>query len=68
MKMDKKVIGFDAMLQVTTEILLNITTGKLSTIQLFIISIKNKLIKLKGKLKLLKLSKSFAIIAKSIKI
>ena len=62
MKMDKKEIGFNAMLQVPTKILLDIAMGKMSNIELLKVARKDKNIKVKGKLKLLKLSKMFAML------
>lgn len=66
-KMDKKLIGYDAMLQVTTEMLLNIAMGKMSTIQLLKTERKDKNVKVKGKLKLLKLKKALAMLQKNSK-
>ncbi|MFX1393853.1 MAG: hypothetical protein ACFFAH_09790 [Promethearchaeota archaeon] len=65
MKMDKNLIGYDAMLQVSTQMLSDFAAGKLSTIKLLKAEIKDKNIKIKGKLKLLKLKKAFNLIAKS---
>ncbi|MFX1393456.1 MAG: hypothetical protein ACFFAH_07765 [Promethearchaeota archaeon] len=67
MKMDKKLIRYNAMLQVTTEILLNIAMGKMSVVQLLIAERKDKNIKVKGKLKLLKLLKALKLLEKSLK-
>jgi len=65
MEMEKKLLGYDAMLQVTTQMLSDFATGKLSTMQLLKAELKDKNIKVKGKLKLLKLKKAFKLIAKS---
>jgi len=65
MQMKKKQIGFNAMLQVTTQMLFDIATGKMSTVKLLKASIKDKKIKVKGKLKLVKLQKAFKILAES---
>ena len=65
MKIDKKAVGFDAMLQVPTEMLFDIAMGKISVMQLLKAARKDKNIKVKGKLKLLKLTKALVILAKS---
>ncbi|MFX0187992.1 MAG: hypothetical protein ACFE8A_09665 [Candidatus Hodarchaeota archaeon] len=65
MRMDKKKIGFDAMLQVSTQMLFDIAAGKLSTRQLLKAARKDKNIIVKGKLKLTKLTKAMKILAKS---
>ncbi|MFX1393455.1 MAG: hypothetical protein ACFFAH_07760 [Promethearchaeota archaeon] len=65
MKIDKKLVGYNAMLQVTTEMLLNIAMGEMSVVQLLIAERKDKNIKVKGKLKLLKLLKALKLLKKS---
>ncbi|MFX0186415.1 MAG: hypothetical protein ACFE8A_01635 [Candidatus Hodarchaeota archaeon] len=65
MKMDKKKIGFDALLQVPTEMMFDIAMGKISTMQLLKATRKDKDIIVKGKLKLLKLTKALGLLAKS---
>ncbi len=64
MKMRKKQIGYDAKLQVTTQMMFDIASGKMSIKQLLKAEIKDKKIKVKGKLKLLKLIKAFVIASK----
>ena len=65
MDMKKKQIGYDAMLQVTTQILTDIAIGKMGIGRLLMTAAKDKNIKLKGKLKLLKLLKAFTLLRKS---
>ncbi|MFX1452246.1 MAG: hypothetical protein ACFFCM_15520 [Promethearchaeota archaeon] len=65
MEMEKDLLGYDAMLQVTTQMLSDFAMGKLSILQLLKEKMKDKNIKIKGKLKLLKLKKAFNLIAKS---
>lgn len=66
-KMNKNQIGYDAMLQVTTQMIIDIASGKMSTMELLKAARKDKDIKLKGKLKLLKLLKAFTLIKKTSK-
>lgn len=65
MKMDKKLIGYDAMSQVTTEMLFDIGTRKINTVQLLKAARKDKNIIVKGKLKLMKLIKAMGLLAEN---
>ena len=64
MEMNKKQIGYDALLQFSTKTLGQLASGKLSTFQLLRAARKDKNIILKGKLKLIKLGKALALLAK----
>ena len=61
----KNLIGYDAMLQVSTQMLFDIVSGKTSVVKLMKDNIKDKNIKVKGKLKLLKLLKAFSLLKKT---
>ena len=61
----KKLIGYDAMLQVSTQLLFDIVSGKASVVKLMKDDVKDKNIKVKGKLKLLKLLKAFSLLKKT---
>ncbi len=60
----KTLIGYDAMLQVSTQLLFDIVSGKASVVKLMKDDVKDKNIKVKGKLKLLKLLKAFSLLEK----
>ena len=59
----KTLIGYDAMLQVSTQMLLDIVSGNLSVVKLLKDDIKDKNVKVKGRLKLLKLLKASNLLA-----
>ena len=61
----KALIGYDAMLQVSTQMLFDIVSGKTSVVKLMKDNVKDKNIKVKGKLKLLKLLKAFSLLGKT---
>lgn len=61
----KTLIGYDAMLQVSTQMLFDIVSGKTSVVKLMKDNVKDKNIKVKGKLKLLKLLKAFSLLKKT---
>ncbi|TFF97707.1 MAG: hypothetical protein EU540_08610 [Promethearchaeota archaeon] len=61
----KKLIGYDAMLQVSTQLLFDIVSGKASVVKLMKDDVKDRNIKVKGKLKLLKLLKAFTLLEKT---
>lgn len=61
----KTLIGYDAMLQVSTQMLFDIVSGKMSVVKLMKDNIKDKNVKVKGKLKLLKLLKAFSLLKKT---
>jgi len=62
MKMIKKKIGYDALLSVPSQLLFEIAGNKISTMQLLKERRKNKQILIKGKLKLLKLTKALRLL------
>jgi len=62
MKMNKKQLGYDALLSVSSQLLFKIAGNKISTMQLLQERKKDKQIRIKGKLTLLKLTKALRLL------